>query len=146
MGYIIQQSAHSPDLDELRQYCQEPLSNLAVEGLELFNRGEYFLAHEKLEEAWNEDQSPARNLYRAVIQVAVAYLQIQRRNYNGAYKMFLRLRRWIEPLPEVCRGVDVGRLRKDANQVFKHLVEGGRKQIDQFDQTLFKPVVFRMGS
>jgi hypothetical protein len=46
-------------------------------------------------------------VYRAVLQVAVAYFQIERGNYNGAAKMFLRLRQWIDPLPDYCRGIDI---------------------------------------
>ena len=81
-----------------------------------------------------------RELYRAILQVAVAYLQIERRNYNGAVKMFLRLRQWIEPLPEVCRGVEVGRLRRDARRVYERLVELGPQQIEQLERSLFTPV------
>jgi len=103
---------HNPALSEA---CSEQLSQRAIQGIELFNRGEYFEAHEVLEEAWREDHGLTRELYRAMLQVAVAYLQIERGNYRGSMKMFIRLRKWIEPLPEVCRGVDVAQLRMIAS-------------------------------
>ena len=131
------------DKDELRESCQMPLSSLALQGFDLFNRGDYFEAHERLEEAWIEDMSPGRELYRAVLQVAVAYLQIQRLNYTGALKMFLRLRQWIEPLPDECRGVDIGNLRKDAQAVYQQLITAGRENLAEFDQTLFKSVIYK---
>lgn len=131
------------DRDELLKSCLMPLSNLALQGFDLFNQGEFFEAHERLEEAWNEDLSPGRELYRAVLQVAVAYLQIQRKNYTGALKMFLRLRQWIEPLPDNCRGVDVENLRKDAQAVYQQLTLAGKDKLAEFDQTLFKPVIYR---
>lgn len=140
---LIQQYARTIDLQALAITCQQPLSARARHGLELFNRGEYFEAHEVLEEAWNEDDTAGRELYRAILQVAVAYLQIERGNYNGALKMFLRLRQWIDPLPERCRGVEVGRLRDDARRVYEALIALGRPRIAEFDRSLFQPVRYR---
>jgi hypothetical protein len=108
------------------------LSNLALKGLEVC-QGEYFDALEFLEEAWKDDETH-RELYRAILQVAVAYLQIERGNYNGAVKMFLRLRQWIDPLPDRCQGVDVAGLRADAYAVQQRLVSQGRERIDGFDR------------
>jgi hypothetical protein len=139
---IIQQYASLSDQLALQATCQEPLSPLARHGLELFNRGEYFEAHEVLETAWNEDPTPGRELYRAILQVAVAYLQIERGNYRGAVKMFWRVRQWIDPLPEVCRGVDVARLRQDAGQVYQRLVDGGPDGLAALRRQPFQPVIY----
>lgn len=124
------------------QTCDEPISPLAIRGLELFNRGEYFEAHEILEDAWKQDRSAGRELYRSILQVAVAYYQIERGNFVGAVKMFLRVRRWIDPLPNLCRGVQVEQLRQDAEHVRQKLLELGPDKICAFDPTLFKPVVY----
>ncbi len=140
---LIQKYARIPDYDALAQACQQALSPLAVRGLELFNQGEYFESHELLEEAWNEDMSAGREVYRAILQVAVAYLQIERHNYNGAMKMFLRLRQWIDPLPDVCRGVDIAGLRADAETVHTYLRELGRERMAEFDRRLLRPVRYR---
>jgi CheY-like chemotaxis protein len=137
---LIQKYARLVDSAGISEACQEPLSDLAVRGLEEFNRGEYFEAHELLELAWNEDKSPARELYRAVLQVGVAYLQIERANYNGAVKMFLRLRQWIDPLPPICRGIDIVTLREDSKKVHQALLDLGPDKITSFDRSLFKPV------
>jgi predicted metal-dependent hydrolase len=141
MPALIRKLIQIPDLAAIRQACQHPLSTLALEGIRLFNQGEYFEAHELLEDAWNEDSSLAKELYRAVLQVAVAYLQIERGNYRGALKMFLRVRQWLDPLPEVCRGVDVAQLRLDAAQVEKSLKAAGPEGIAHFDRSLFRPLV-----
>ena len=42
--------------------CAEPLSDLAREGIALFNAAEYFESHEVLEAAWNEDRTPGKEL------------------------------------------------------------------------------------
>jgi predicted metal-dependent hydrolase len=137
---LIQQYAVVPDYATLEESCQEALSSLALQGLALFNRGQYFEAHELLEEAWKEDRTSGRELYRSILQLAVAYLQIERGNYNGALKMFLRMRQWIDPLPGSCRGVDVAGLRIDSEAVYEHLKSLGGERIAEFDRSRFQPV------
>ena len=139
---IIQSYARIPDYLALRETCQQSLSELAIRGIEEFNRGEFFQSHETLEEAWNEDQTVGRELYRAILQVAVAYLQIERNNYPGALKMFLRVRQWINPLPDICRGVNVAQLRRDAEIVHHELIALGPEKIEHFNRSLFHPVIF----
>jgi CheY-like chemotaxis protein len=139
---LIEKYARVPDYAGLQDACRKPLSDLALKGLQEFNQGEYFEAHELLEDAWNADETPAKELYRAILQVAVAYLQIERKNYRGAVKMFLRMRQWLRPIPGQCRGVDVEQLRQDAAQVERRLMELGPQGIGDFDRSLFRPVVY----
>jgi hypothetical protein len=137
---LIRKHARRVDTSTLESDCRTPLSELALEGIALLNRQEFFEAHELLEHAWNQDPGSARELYRGLLQVAVAYLQIERGNYNGALKMFLRLRQWLDPLPDACRGVDVARLRADALAARAALEALGPERIGEFDRGLFKPV------
>jgi hypothetical protein len=120
--------------------CQAPLSEAAREGIALFNRGEFFAAHEALEHAWMQDATPGRALYQGILQVAVAYLLIERGNYAGTLKMFRRAQRWLEPLPGHCRGVDVETLRQDAYQVQQTILGLGKERLKDFNRSLFRPV------
>jgi hypothetical protein len=142
---LIQKHARRPDTAALTADCQAPLSDLARQGLELFNRGEYFEAHEALEHAWNQDPGPARELYRGLLQVAVAYLQIERNNYHGALKMLLRQRQWLDPLPDTCRGVDVAGVRAAAQAARAALEALGPGSLAQFDRALFQPIHYSTG-
>lgn len=137
---LIRKHLRVADTAAVESACSEPLSEKAVAGIALFNKFEFFEAHELLEEAWNEDPSPARELYRAILQVAVAYLQIERGNYRGAVKMFLRMRQWFAPLPEICRGVDVGHLRAAAMAAEAELLRLGEDRIADFRRSGFLPV------
>lgn len=143
LPHLLKKYARTPDFAGIQQACQGELSETALHGLEAFNQGEYFEAHELLEAAWNQDDTPARELYRTVLQVAVAYYQIERRNYNGAVKMFQRMRQWFEPLPDECRGVDVKSLREAAERAYALLLELGRQRITEFDRGNFRPVAYR---
>lgn len=144
VGKIIQEYASLPDFEDIDRACSMPLSHLAIKGLELLNRGDYFEAHEELEFAWNEDRTPGRELYRGILQIAVAYLQIERQNYRGAHKLFLRARQWLDPLPESCRGVNVEKLRTDARAAHRLLLELGPGEIDKFDRRMLKPVEYQI--
>jgi predicted metal-dependent hydrolase len=137
---LIEKHARRTDHAALESDCQSPLSALALEGIALYNKRDFFEAHEVLEHAWNADPGPARELYRGLLQVAVAYLQIERGNYNGALKMFLRLRQWLDPLPDVCRGINVVQLRADALAAREALEALGPEHIAEFDRAYFKPV------
>ncbi len=138
---LIQKLARLPDVHAIEQACSQPLSKLGRKGIDLYNRREFFDAHEELEHAWNEDKSAGRDFYRAILQIAVAYLQIERGNYNGAMKMALRVRGWLTPLPASCRGVDIDQLRQDVDNMQAALLANGAAAIDQFDwENIYRPI------
>lgn len=123
--------------------CEGSLHPDALSGLRLFNRGEYFEAHEALETAWRAETGPIRELYRGILQVGVVYLHITRNNYDGAIKVYGRSLRWINPWPETCRGIQVGQLRRDAEAVMVQVRRLGREGLASFDLSLLKPVLFK---
>jgi predicted metal-dependent hydrolase len=140
---LLEKFARKVDPAEMETACRQPLHPEALRGLEAFNHGEYFEAHEYLEAAWKADSSSGRDLYQAVLQVAVAYYQIQRGNFRGAQKMFLRMRQWIDPLPDTCRGVEIARLRAEARLVQQAMLDAGPERMDEIDMGLLKPVIYK---
>lgn len=143
-GVLLDHVRAFADADLLAGECEAAPPPLVVQGLHEFNAGQYFECHETLEHAWMAEQGPVRDLYRAVLQVAVAYYQITRGNYAGARKMFLRLIQWLTPLPDRCQGIDVAQLRADAAAVRAHLEALGPARMDDFDRSLLKPVRFTL--
>ncbi|HJS19235.1 MAG TPA: DUF309 domain-containing protein [Anaerolineales bacterium] len=126
--------------DSASDLCNAPLHPRAAQGLRLFNAGEYFEAHEALEDAWNAEHEKVRELYRGILQIAVVYLHVTRQNYNGAVKVYGRSQRWLKDWPEICRGIQVGQLRKDAKAVIDEVNRLGMDKIGEFDPSLLKPV------
>ena len=122
--------------------CRGELHPQARSGLELFNQGEYFEAHEALELAWREETGPVRELYRGILQIGVAYYHILRGNYLGALKMFKRSRPWLAPFPDQCRGVDLASFREDYREVEEALRRLGPDHVAHFDRALFKPIQY----
>lgn len=145
MPELFQEHMRQPDRAALERGCAEPLPAKVRQAIELFNQGKYYQCHDALETAWRDEQEPVRELYRGILQVGIAYYQIERGNYRGAMKMLLRLRQWLNPLPDVCQGVAVGELREGVTAVYDHLAHLPPDQISQFDKTLFQPVKTEIG-
>lgn len=138
MPELFRKHARTPDHAALEEGCAEPLPTLVREGLALFNQGEFYKCHDALEEAWMAEERPIRDLYRGILQVGIAYYQIQRGNYRGAVKMLLRVRQWLTPLPDRCQGVNVAALRANVETVHEALTALGPERIAEFDGNLFQ--------
>lgn len=134
--------SHDPaDAEQLDCECREALPPLAQAGVAKFNAGEYYPQHDLFEEQWMATAGPVRDLYRAILQVGVAYYQIERGNYRGAMKMLLRSVQWLVILPEVCQGVNVRQLREDSYRVRAELERLGPAGLASFDRALLRPVL-----
>ena len=140
MPNLLQQNARRWDQIALQEACSEPLADLATKGIAMFNDGHFYKCHDFLEEAWMADNSAGRDLYRGILQVGIAYYQIERGNYRGALKMLLRVRQWLEPLPDICRQVNVARLRDDVERVNRALEALGPEGMSAIDRDLFRQI------
>ena len=125
--------------------CEGVLHPRARRGILLINKGEYFEAHEELEAAWKEETGRIRELYQGILQAAVTYLHITRGNYPGAVKVYKRSMKWLKDWPETCRGVEVGRLRRDMEAALAEVLKLGESRLALFDRSLLKPVVWKEG-
>ncbi len=112
----------------------------AQKGIELFNQGDFYEAHDPLELAWMKSDSPDRDLYQGILQIGLAYFQISRGNYRGALKMFKRGQRNLKPLGGTLLGVDIAKLREDASVAEQAVRRLGPDQLNKLDEGLIKPV------
>jgi predicted metal-dependent hydrolase len=76
-------------------------------GIELFNRGEFFEAHEVWEDLWHECGSAERRFFQALIQAAVAAYHWSRGNAAGAKRLYHSGRKYMEPFRPTYRGLTV---------------------------------------
>src|SRR5688500_6695927 len=120
--------------------CSSPLHPNAILGLKHFNKGEYFEAHEELETAWKDESGEIRDLYKGILLAGVTYLHITRANYEGAVKVYGRSQKWITKWPNVCRGIEIERLRRDLDNAIAEVRRLGPKHLAEFDKSLLKPV------
>jgi len=120
----------------------EKLSDLARIGLIAFNRGEFFEQHEHLEAAWMAEPRPIRSLYQGILQVGLAFLQIQRGNWAGALKMLRRGLPRLRHLPPVCQGIRLASFRSAAAAIHNEITELGAERLAEFDQSRFPKLEF----
>lgn len=84
---------------------------LLLRGVELFNQGRFFEAHEAWEEIWRSTTPQPRDLFQGLIQVAVGLYHFrQRRRPAVAARLLARGRRRLEPLAPRCQGLDLAGL------------------------------------
>src|SRR5947209_9010837 len=77
-------------------------------GIELFNRGLYWEAHEAWEGAWMPDRhGPDRGFYKGLIQVAAGCLHYGRRNRRGAVNKWRSGAGYLRPYLPRHRGVEL---------------------------------------
>lgn len=95
-------------------------------GIARFNRGEFFEAHEELEERLDEVEDDDRwELLVALIQVAVGYHKAQS-GHAGAERMLRLGCEKLAAFPAAAWGIDVGALRVRVHEDLARLEAGHR--------------------
>ncbi len=79
-------------------------------GLELIRAGEFFAAHEELEDAWRAAARPERDFLQGLVHVAVAWYQAGRGRRVGCERQLEKARRRLAPYAPAHRGVDIAAL------------------------------------
>jgi len=80
------------------------------EFVRLFNRAEFFEAHDALEELWRELDGSDREFYQGLIQLAAALEHQRRGNRTGAAGVMESARRHLLQYGPAHLGVDLGAL------------------------------------
>jgi predicted metal-dependent hydrolase len=105
-------------------------------GLELFNGGRFFDAHEVWEDAWREipRDRAARRHVQGLVQMAVAFHHWTTGNAVGARSVLARSLRNLHGAESSFSSIDVARLRSDAEFWLRYLEnfsnargEGGKR-------------------
>ena len=79
-------------------------------GLELIRGGEFFAAHEVLEDAWRAAEPPERDFFQGLVHVAVAWYQAGRGNQVGCERQLEKALKRLDPYAPAHRGLDVAAL------------------------------------
>src|SRR5690348_10124516 len=94
-------------------------------GLQLFNKAEFFDAHEVLEDVWRAAPAEEKKFLQGLIQVAVGLHHHSRGNLAGARSLLARANRNLSAFPARHGGIDLGGLRAQVEQWVEAL-EGRR--------------------
>lgn len=80
------------------------------QGLKLIRSGEYFAAHEVLEDVWRAAGEGERDFFQGLVHVAVAWYQAGRGRPVGCERQLAKAARRLRPYAPEHRGVDIERL------------------------------------
>jgi predicted metal-dependent hydrolase len=99
-----------------------------VTGLDLIRRGEFFAAHEELEDAWRAAEPTERDFFQGLVHVAVAWYQAGRGNRVGCERQLEKAARRLGPYAPEHRGVDIGSVLTQVDEA-ERLVAGGSLEL-----------------
>ncbi len=106
-------------------------------GLDQFNHGRFFDAHETWEEIWLPSPEPERTFLQGIIQVAAAFHHCTRGNRAGAQSLLQAGLKKLDPFPETHRGLQLEEFRAAARRWIAALAAGndpGREQLPRIAQ------------
>ena len=81
-----------------------------LEGIEHFNKCDFFEAHEVWEELWADTQGEPRRFYQGLIQVAVCLHHFGNGNIRGAKKLYFGCRGYLQDYQPKYLGLDLDKL------------------------------------
>ncbi len=95
-----------------------------LRGCELFNREQFFEAHETLEELWIESEGARKRFLQSLIHLAVGFHHLRKGNAEGAARQLRKgLRKLAGYLP-ACEDVDTGRLYAECLEALRRIETG----------------------
>ena len=96
---------------------------LYYDGIQLFNEGEFFEAHEVWEDAWHMARGVKHDFYQGLIQCAVALEHYRRGNPRGVVSLYNSYPPKFAEVPPVFMGLDVTKFLADMREVLRPVIE-----------------------
>jgi uncharacterized protein len=103
-------------------------SELLADGVELIRAGEYFAAHEVLEDAWRAAAPDERDFFQGLVHVAVAWYQAGRGNRTGCERQLEKATRRLKAYAPEHRDVDVADVLRRVDEAAT-VVDGGSLEL-----------------
>ncbi len=94
-----------------------------LEGIDHFNAGRYFDAHEVWEEIWLRSTGETKLFYQMLIQAAVALHHYERGNMRGARGMHANVIEKLRKLPAVFMSLDLASFAREFNARLPELTD-----------------------
>lgn len=112
-----------PTDDHASMWTAADERRLFHEGMELFNDGQWFEAHEVWEDIWHMAGGPRKRFYQGLIQCAVTLEHVRRGNPRGVRTVWTSARSKFAGLPQVYRGVNVKALLTGVGGAIARILE-----------------------
>jgi len=88
-----------------------------LEGVDLFNLGQYHKCHNVIEAIWRKTENRNdKKFYQGIIQIAVALYLIEEKRYDGAKKVYERAKSNLENMNQTFYEIDQTKLLSDTKK------------------------------
>jgi uncharacterized protein len=105
-------------------------------GIDLYNSGSFFEAHEAWEEVWLDAENSEREFYQGLIQITAAFVHVTRNEYPGSVRL---LDAGISKLARYGvrkAGIELASFVEGARRARESLLSLGEKRLSEFDRGL----------
>jgi predicted metal-dependent hydrolase len=82
-----------------------------IKGLQAFNQGDFYDAHEHFELAWRETPDDSREFFRALLHFSGGYFRLSEDRPDAALKFFQRSLHWLGNFPSPYYLIDTAALK-----------------------------------
>ena len=106
-----------------------------LEGIERFNRGEFYRCHEHLAKAWRQEPRRVRLLYQGILQVGIAFYHQGNGNWHGATRLLRTGIRYLKKFEPETLGIDVAGLVRESEACLEALEELGPEGVRGLDRS-----------
>lgn len=86
------------------------------EFIQLFNEEKFFEAHEVLELLWRETKTSDRDFYQGLIQLAAAFVHIQKGTPSGAENLYAKAVHHLSKFPRYHCEIDCDKILSDVRK------------------------------
>lgn len=133
-------AATGPQLSDLAQTDPPNRSQQDAfrRGIDQFNAGRFFEAHETWEEVWLRSPEPDKTFLQGIIQIAAAFHHYSRGNTRGTRSLLEAGLGRLERFPNAYRGIQLAALRTEAKTWVAELAAGRTTAV----QTLLPQIKF----
>lgn len=133
MGEAWRRALASGAVDGPNPRCADTPPDGLIEGIRLFNSGQYYECHEELEAIWHAEREPIRYLYQGILQIGVGFHHWRNGNFRGAHLLLADGIDKVRRFTPICLGVDAALLCAQSQTCLDLLHELGREGMPEFD-------------
>ncbi|MDP3981714.1 MAG: DUF309 domain-containing protein [Chlamydiota bacterium] len=104
-----------------------------LEGIEHFNRAEFYESHARFEEIWRKAEGLKKLYYQALIQAAVAIYQLGKQKLRGAMLLYQDSMDRLAKMPDQYMGINVRKFEQQLSlfmNPYRSLLPGDKISVD----------------
>lgn len=108
------------------------LSPALLQGVEEFNRQEFYACHDTLEALWMDSTEPLKSFYQGILQIAVGCYHLENQNWRGAVILLGEGIRRLHHYQPTYEAIDVECLVGESLHLLKTLQQIEPEQLSEF--------------